>query len=88
MNILPMHSNRDIYWNEKIQKVRWTNTPSYDVDFKYIGSCSQTELELLIEKLFELYEDKHISTEMFVRIFSGFRNFCDNLNQVVNDENL
>lgn len=46
-----MHLNRDIYWNEKTQRVRWTSNSSLDMDFKYIGPSTQTELELLVEKL-------------------------------------
>ena len=65
MIILPMHLNRDIYWNEKIQKVRWTTNASDDIDFQYVGPSTRNELELIVEKLFELFEYDKITNSTF-----------------------
>ena len=83
-----MHLNRDIYWNEKTQRVRWTSNSSLDMDFKYIGPSTQTELELLVEKLFEIYEDGHITFETFLKLYNDFRIFCDNITVLLDDQNL
>ena len=85
MIILPMHLNKDIYWNEKIQKVRWTTTSSEDIDFQYVGPSTQNELELIVEKLFDIFEDDHITHRTFLSVYNEFREFCENLDDILDD---
>ena len=85
MIILPMHLNRDIYWNEKIQKVRWTTNASNDIDFQYVGPSTQNELELIVEKLFELFEDDKITHRTFMTVYNGYKEFSENLNDILDD---
>ena len=85
MIILTMHLNRDIYWNEKIQKVRWTTNASDDIDFRYVGPSTQNELELIVEKLFELFEDDKITHRTFMTVYNGYKEFSENLNDILDD---
>jgi hypothetical protein len=80
-----MHLNRDIYWNEKIQKVRWTKNASDDIDFQYVGPSTQNELELIVEKLFELFEDDKITHRTFMTVYNGYKEFSENLNDILDD---
>ena len=85
MIILPMQLNRDIYWNEKIQKVLWTRYASDDIDFQYVGPSTQNELELIVEKLFELFEDDKITHRTFMTVYNGYKEFSENLNDILDD---
>lgn len=83
-----MYNNyKSVYFNEDGQKVwRTTATAAIDaVQYEYIGKMTQSEYELLIETLFELYEDDRISLEAFMRIFGDIRSFCDHIKNIVQD---
>lgn len=83
-----MYSNyKKVYYNEVSQKVWRTNTTAIEqsVNYEYIGTMTLAEYDLLIETLFELYEDNEISLEAFVRIFGDIRTFSDHIKKLVDN---
>jgi hypothetical protein len=81
-----MYSNyKKVFYNEVSQKVWRTNTTALeqDVNYEYIGTMTLAEYDLLVETLFELYEDNEISLEAFARIFGDIRTFCDHIKNLV-----
>jgi hypothetical protein len=81
-----MYSNyKKVFYNEVNQKVWRTNTTAneQDVNYEYIGTMTSAEYDLLIETLFELYEDDEISLEAFSRIFGDIRTFCDHIKKLI-----
>lgn len=83
-----MYSNyKKVYYNEVSQKVWRTNTTAIEqsVNYEYIGTMTLAEYELLVETLFELYEDNEISLEAFVRIFGDIRTFSDHIKKLVDN---
>tara|TARA_R100001510_G_C7606270_1_gene171287 strand:- start:195 stop:449 length:255 start_codon:yes stop_codon:yes gene_type:complete len=83
-----MYSNyKKVYYNEVSQKVWRTNTTAIEqsVNYEYIGTMTLAEYDLLIETLFELYEDNEISLEAFIRIFGDIRTFSDHIKKLVDN---
>jgi len=78
---------RGVFWNEDDQKIRWSRTTTFDggVNYSYIGQMSEPEFELLLEVLWYLYEDGHITHEDFVYVFSDIREFCDRVKKLINE---
>lgn len=74
-----------LYFNETEQKVgrrKQVLTGAKD-NFEYIGTLTEVERELLIEILFIVYGDDHISLDNFIRIFGDLKTFCDKIKQIV-----
>jgi hypothetical protein len=75
-----------IYFNPKLQKVRYTQSKTIDesVNYNYIGESTRVEFDLLIELLWYKYEDTEISLEDFKKIFEELRKFCDSVKYQLN----
>jgi len=74
-----------LYFNEHEQKVgrrKQILTGAKD-GFEYVGTLTEVERELLIEILFMVYGDDHISLDNFLRIFGDLKTFCDKIKQIV-----
>jgi len=80
-----MSDYKNVYWNEIDQRMWRTNTTAGDVSvrFEYIGTMTRAEYDLLIETLWELYEDNKITLDEFQRIFGDIRSFCDRVKNLV-----
>jgi hypothetical protein len=80
-----MSKTREIYFEENEQRVRWTQSSSsgFKYDYKYVGSASEAEFDLLMEFLWFLYEDRKISYKDFKETYDELRNFCDQLKGLV-----
>ena len=78
---------KKVFYNEMSQKAWRTNTTAneQDVNYEYIGTMTQAEYELLVETLFELYEDNEISLKAFSRIFGDIRTFSDYIKNIVDN---
>tara|TARA_R100000773_G_C4144408_1_gene69333 strand:- start:306 stop:560 length:255 start_codon:yes stop_codon:yes gene_type:complete len=76
---------KKVYYNEVNQKAWRTNHSDVDknLNFEYVGNMTEAEYELLIETLFELYENNEISLKAFNRIFGDIRTFCDYIKKLV-----
>lgn len=75
---------KNVYFDDENQKVRWTTTPSHKLSFsyEYIGTMTKTEFDILVEVLWELYEDNEISLEDFVKTFGDLRAFFDRIKEL------
>ena len=80
-----MSDYKNVYWNEIDQRMWRTNTTAGDVSvrFEYIGTMTRAEYDLLIETLWELYEDDKITLDEFQKIFGDIRSFCDRIKNLV-----
>lgn len=78
-----MRISKSVYWNEDLQKVRWCRHSSHngDVNYSYVGEMSEPEFDLLIEVLFEIFQDNNIPLEHFIVFFSRIRKFCDEIKE-------
>lgn len=76
---------KNVYWNEIDQRMWRTNTTAKDVSirFEYVGTMTEVEYDLLIEILWELFEDRKITLKKFELIFGDIRSFCDRVKQLV-----
>jgi len=81
-----MSEYREVYWNEIDQKMWRTNSTIGDVSicYEYVGIMTSVEYELLIEILWELYDDNKITLDEFTEIFGDIRSFCDRIKDLVN----
>jgi hypothetical protein len=78
---------KKVYWNEVDQRIWRTDTTSEKIPivYNYIGTMTETEYELLIEILFELFDDDKITLQQFVNIFGDLRCFCDRIKNLTDD---
>jgi|TARA_R110002074_G_scaffold397867_1_gene588868 hypothetical protein len=76
-----------VYFDEENQKVRWTQTApeGFKFNYEYVGKMTRIEFDLLVEVLWELYEDDKIKFSDFIRHFGELRTFCDQLKQLTNE---
>lgn len=76
-----MNISKAVFWNETDQKVRWILMSRHDgnPNFIYVGEMTEPEFDLLIEVLFELFDDMDIPLELFMIYFSRIRKFCDEI---------
>jgi len=86
-NILTMWISKKVYWNEDDQRIRWTQNSTYaaSIQFVYAGNMTEPEFDLLLEVLFELYDDEKISLEDFLIIFNEIRTFCDRIKKYIEE---
>lgn len=80
-----MTDYKNVFWNEIDQRMWRTNTSAGDVSirYEYIGTMTAAEYDLLIEVLWELFEDNKISIKEFQRIFGDIRQFCDRVKNLI-----
>lgn len=80
-----MSEYRNVYWNEIDQRMWRTTTTVKDVTvrFEYVGTMTRAEYDLLIETLWELYDDNKITFDEFARIFGDIRSFCDQIKNLI-----
>ena len=80
-----MSDYRNVYWNEIDQRMWRTTTSVGDVSvrYEYVGTMTGAEYDLLIEILWELFDDNKITLKEFQRIFGDIRTFCDQVKNLV-----
>jgi len=80
-----MSEYRNVYWNEIDQRMWRTTTTAGDVSvrYEYVGTMTRAEYDLLIETLWELFDDNKITLKEFARIFGDIRTFCDQIKNIV-----
>jgi len=80
-----MSDYRNVYWNEIDQRMWRTTTTVKDVAvrYEYVGMMTRAEYDLLIEVLWELFDDNKITLAEFQRIFGDIRTFCDQVKNLV-----
>jgi len=83
-----MTDYRNVFWNEIDQRMWRTNTSVKDVSvrYEYIGQMTKVEYELLIEVLWELYDDKKITRGQCEMVFGDIRSFCDRIKKIIEEE--
>ena len=61
-----------VYFDENNQKVRWTQniTEDIDVSYDYVGKMTRVEFDLLIEILWEIFENEDIPLKDFTKLES------------------
>ena len=74
-----------VYFDPNNQKVRWTQSISEDViiNYEYVGKMTRVEFDLLVEVLWELFEDKDIPLKDFLKYYNDIRVFCDKLKVIL-----
>ena len=74
-----------VYFDENNQKVRWTQniTEDIDVSYDYVVKMTRVEFDLLIEILWEIFEDKDIPLKDFMKHYKEIRSFCDRLKTMI-----
>lgn len=77
-----------VYFDETNQKLRWTTTAPENLKFKYeyIGKMTRVEFDLLVEVLFDIYQDQPIKLTEFANIFGDIRKFCDQIKKILDDD--
>ena len=77
--------HKNVYFDQINQKVRWTQSTTDDVpvQYNYIGSMSRVEFDLLVEVLWEIFEDSDINLEEFLRYYRQIREFCDDIKRLI-----
>jgi hypothetical protein len=80
-----MSEYRNVFWNELDQKMWRTTTSAGDVSvrYEYVGTMTRAEYDLLIEILWELFDDDKITLDQFQKIFGDIRTFCDQIKNLV-----
>ena len=70
---------KNVYFDGEKQKVKWTQTTTTDlpIGMQYVGKMNRIEFDLLIDFLWDCYEDNDISFKEFKKHFEDFRNFID-----------
>ena len=74
-----------VYFDPNNQKVRWTQSISEDViiNYEYVGKMTRVEFDLLVEVLWEVFEDKDIPLKDFMKYYNDIRVFCDRLKVIL-----
>lgn len=74
-----------VYFDPNNQKVRWTQSISEDVivNYEYVGKMTRVEFDLLVEVLWEVFEDKDIPLKDFMKYYNDIRVFCDKLKVIL-----
>ena len=80
-----MSEYRNVFWNELDQKMWRTTTSAGDISvrYEYVGTMTRAEYDLLIEILWELFDDDKITLDQFQKIFGDIRTFCDQVKNLV-----
>lgn len=83
-----IYSNfKHVYYNEIDQKVWRTDTSVKDVSvrYEYVGNMTLAEYELLIEVLFQVFDENYITLEDFCLHFGDIRTFCDKIKKIIDE---
>lgn len=74
-----------VYFDSDNQKVRWTQnvTEQIDINYEYIGKMTRVEFDLLVEVLWEVFEDQDIELKDFAKYYKDIRIFCDKLKVII-----
>jgi hypothetical protein len=77
--------NNNVYFDHFNQKVRWTQTSTSDmpVHYHYVGSMSRVEFDLLVEVLWEIFDDSDITLQEFCHYYKEIREFCDQIKKII-----
>jgi hypothetical protein len=77
-----------VYFYEEKQKVKFIQTATSDIpmEYHYVGRMSDIEFDVLIDFLWEIYQDNDIPLQEFKKHFNDFRNFLDNKKQLFKTE--
>ena len=77
--------NNNVYFDHCNQKVRWTQTSTSDmpVHYHYVGSMTRVEFDLLVEVLWEVFDDSDISLQEFCQYYQEIREFCDQIKKII-----
>ena len=76
--------NNNVFFDHHNQKVRWTQTSSNDmpVHYHYVGSMTRVEFDLLVDVLWEIFDDSDISLQDFCHYYKEIREFCDDIKKL------
>ena len=76
-----------VFWDETNQHIRFKSNTTFEnhYNYEYIGYATDAEFSLLLEVLFVLFEDDHITLDEFYRVFGDIRTFCDIIKELVED---
>lgn len=76
---------KNVFFDQNNQKVRWTQNTSIDlpVNYSYVGTMSRVEFDLLIEVLWEIFDDSDITLQEFKKHYKDIREFCDNIKKMI-----
>jgi len=80
-----MTAYKKIFWNEETQRIKWTQNVSFEgfANYEFVGYSTRAELDLLIEVLWELFEEDEITIQQFEMVFGDIRTFCDKIKEIV-----
>jgi|TARA_B100001093_G_scaffold189873_1_gene182426 hypothetical protein len=72
---------KTIYFDDKNQKIRFTQSSPNDiaVSYNYIGKSTRVEFDLFVELLWYKFEDEDIQLDQLKKIFDELRSFCDGI---------
>ena len=82
-----MNDYRKVFWNEQTQRIKWTQNETFEgyINYDFVGHSTRAELDLLIEVLWELFDDDEITLQQFEMVFGDVRTFCDRLKKLVEE---
>jgi hypothetical protein len=68
-----------VYFYEEKQKVKFIANASIDIpiQYEYVGKMNDVEFNVLIDFLWEIYQDNDIPLDEFKKHFRDFRHFLD-----------
>ena len=77
--------HKNVYFDHTNQKVRWTQTTTAEIPVQYhfVGSMSRVEFDLLVEVLWEIFDDSDITLQEFCQYYQEIREFCDHIKRLV-----
>lgn len=79
---------KKVYFDEVKQKVKWTQNSTTDlpIGMKYVGQMNRVEFDVLIDLLWDIYQDKNIPYNEFAQILNDFRQFIDSKKGLFNKD--
>lgn len=82
-----MNKYRKVFWNQTTQRIKWTQNETFEgyIQYEYVGTATRAELDLLIEVLWELFDEDEITIQEFEMVFGDIRTFCDRLKKLVDE---
>lgn len=82
-----MTAYKKTFWNQETQRIKWTQNVTFEGfgNYEFVGYSTRAELDLLIEVLWELFEEDEITIEQFEMVFGDIRAFCDRIKEIVDN---
>jgi len=76
--------NKNVFFSHLNQKVRWTQTSTSDmpVHYDFVGCMTRVEFDLLVEVLWEIFDDGYITLQEFRHYYKEIREFCDEIKKL------